>query len=52
MLATCWTLYGIAGAIVGMRVFTQVKVTRNFGIGDIIMMGAMVCNRYPRKGQY
>jgi hypothetical protein len=42
MLATCWTLYGIAGIVVLMRVYTQLKITRQFGIGDSIMIGALV----------
>jgi hypothetical protein len=42
MLATCWTLYTIAGLVVAARVYTQAKVTRQFGIGDIFMLGAVV----------
>jgi hypothetical protein len=42
MLATCWSLYAIAGIIVGLRVLTQVKITRQFGLGDIVMIAALV----------
>ena len=42
MLAACWTLYGIAGVVVLMRVYTQLKITRQFGIGDSIMILALV----------
>jgi len=44
MLATCWTLYGIAGAIVGARIYSQLRVTRQFGVGDVIMVGSVVCD--------
>ncbi|KAF8849911.1 hypothetical protein BDZ45DRAFT_603606 [Acephala macrosclerotiorum] len=42
MLATGWTLYGLAGVIVGMRIFTQVKISRQFGLGDIMMLAALM----------
>lgn len=43
MLGISWTLYTIAGLIVAARVYTQVKIIRQFGIGDMVMIGAMVC---------
>jgi hypothetical protein len=42
MLAICWTLYGLAGSVVLMRVYTQLKITRQFGIGDSVMILALV----------
>ncbi|CZR65028.1 related to integral membrane protein PTH11 [Phialocephala subalpina] len=42
MLATGWTLYGLAGVVVGMRIFTQVKISRQFGLGDIVMLLALM----------
>jgi hypothetical protein len=42
MLAACWTLYNIAGVVVLMRVYTQLKITRQFGIGDSVMILALV----------
>ena len=42
MLAACWTLYSIAGVVVLMRVYTQLKITRQFGIGDSVMILALV----------
>jgi hypothetical protein len=39
-----WTLYTLSATVVGLRVFTQLKITRQFGIGDVVMIGALVRN--------
>jgi hypothetical protein len=44
IMAEGWTLYSLSAIVVGLRVFTQLKVTRQFGIGDIVMVGALVSN--------
>lgn len=49
MLAACWTLYGIAGVVVLLRVYTQLKITRQFGIGDSVMILALVSCHFHRK---
>ena len=50
MLAACWTLYSIAGVVVLMRIYTQLKITRQFGIGDSVMILALVsCQFYMEK---
>ena len=49
MLAACWTLYGIAGVVVLMRVYTQLKITRQFGIGDSVMILSLVSCQLPSR---
>ena len=44
IMAEGWTLYALAAVVVGLRVFTQLKITRQFGIGDVVMIGALVHN--------
>jgi hypothetical protein len=41
-MAAGWTFYTISALVVGARVFTQVKFTRQFGVGDIVMLAALV----------
>jgi hypothetical protein len=41
-MAEGWTLYTLYTVVVAARVFTQIKLTRNFGAGDIVMIGALV----------
>jgi hypothetical protein len=41
-MAEGWTLYTLSAVIVGARVFTQLRLTRQFGIGDIVMIAALV----------
>jgi hypothetical protein len=43
-MAEGWTLYTISAIVVGLRVFTQLKLTRQFGVGDVVMIGALVRN--------
>jgi hypothetical protein len=43
-MAEGWTLYTLCVVVVGARVFTQLKLTRQFGIGDIVMIVALVSN--------
>lgn len=43
MLGTGWTLYTISAAIVAARCYTQLKITHQFGVGDVIMISAVVC---------
>jgi hypothetical protein len=43
-MAEGWTLYTVSAIVVGLRVFTQLRITRQFGIGDIVMIGALVSN--------
>ncbi|RFU34906.1 hypothetical protein B7463_g1500, partial [Scytalidium lignicola] len=42
MLGLCWTLYSIAGVVVAARTYTQLRITRQFGIGDIFMLISMM----------
>ena len=49
MLATVWTLYAISLIVVALRIYTQVKVTQQFGIGDIVMMLATVRWAQPMR---
>jgi len=42
MLGICWTLYSIAGLVVVGRVYTQLRISQQFGIGDILMIFAVV----------
>ena len=42
MLGICWTLYSVSGLVVAGRVYTQLRIARNFGIGDILMIFAAV----------
>jgi hypothetical protein len=42
MLAICWTLYSFSGLVVAGRVYTQLRIARNFGIGDILMIFSAV----------
>ena len=42
IMAEGWTLYTLAAVVVGLRVFTQLKFTRQFGIGDVVMICALV----------
>jgi hypothetical protein len=46
-MAEGWTLYTLCTLVVAARVFTQIKITRNFGTGDIVMVGALV-SRSPK----
>jgi hypothetical protein len=46
-MAEGWTLYTLCTLVVAARVFTQVKITRNFGTGDIVMIAALV-SRPPK----
>jgi hypothetical protein len=46
-MAEGWTLYTFCTFIVVARVFTQIKLTQNFGTGDIVMIGALVSR--PQK---
>ena len=46
-MAEGWTLYTLCTLVVAARVFTQVKLTRNFGTGDIVMIAALV-SRPPK----
>lgn len=46
-MAEGWTLYTLCTLIVAARVFTQIKITRNFGTGDIVMIAALV-SRPPK----
>lgn len=41
-MAEGWTLYAFSGLIIGLRVFTQVRITQQFGTGDIVMIAAWV----------
>lgn len=43
-MAEGWTLYTLSAMVIGARVFTQLRLTRQFGIGDIVMIGALVSN--------
>jgi hypothetical protein len=36
-------MYGIAGIVVGARVYAQARILHKFGWGDAIMVLAMVC---------
>ncbi|PMD22568.1 hypothetical protein NA56DRAFT_90841 [Hyaloscypha hepaticicola] len=42
IMAEGWTLYTLCTFVVAARVFTQIKLTQNFGTGDIVMIGALV----------
>ena len=42
IMAEGWTLYTLAAVVVGLRVFAQLKFTRQFGVGDIVMIAALV----------
>ena len=42
MMRTIWVLYGIAIVIVGVRLYTQLKVTRQLGLGDALMTLSVV----------
>ncbi len=51
-MAEGWTLYTLCTFVVAARVFTQIKLTQNFGTGDIVMIGALVSRRpksYSKK---
>lgn len=47
MLATVWTLYAISLVVVVLRVYAQVKITRQFGLGDWFMILALVHTHTP-----
>ncbi|KAH9211686.1 hypothetical protein DL95DRAFT_464640 [Leptodontidium sp. 2 PMI_412] len=42
ILAVCWVFYGIAGIVVGARVYAQAKILHKFGWGDAIMVLAIL----------
>jgi hypothetical protein len=37
-----WTLYTLCTIVVAARVYTQVRLTQQFGAGDVVMIGAWV----------
>lgn len=41
-MAEGWILYTVCIIVVGARVFTQLKITQQFGTGDIVMIAALV----------
>jgi hypothetical protein len=41
-MAEGWILYTLSAAVIGLRVYTQLKITRQFGIGDVVMIAALV----------
>jgi hypothetical protein len=41
-MAEGWTLYAFSTLVIAARVYTQVRLTRQFGIGDVVMIGALV----------
>ena len=41
-MAEGWTLYAFSTLVIAARVYTQVRLTRQFGTGDIVMIGALV----------
>ena len=51
MLAACWALYAIAGVVVSLRVYTQLRITRQFGLGDTIMVVALVSCKFKLEDQ-
>jgi hypothetical protein len=43
-MAEGWILYAISSIVVAARVYTQLRLTRQFGVGDIVMIAALVSN--------
>jgi len=52
IMAEGWTLYTFSAIVVGLRVFTQLRITRQFGTGDIVMIAALVSSSqsFPERG--
>jgi hypothetical protein len=48
IMAEGWTLYAFSTIVVAARVYTQLMLTRQFGIGDVVMIGALVSQRLQK----
>jgi hypothetical protein len=49
IMAEGWTLYAFSTIVVAARVYTQLMLTRQFGIGDVVMIGALVSQRLQKQ---